>query len=289
MTTKEQQGRLVLEACTGMHGDVAKELSLMLCTALDKQMDYRERLKEVSAWAVCAPIATAEDMMQNIEHIMQVATVETGEEAMPSSQWYLYSRYWGTDEIFQENRASMALLVEAMSEIFGQAASNGLFDAWQKPIDCTKLNDAYHRIEAVHKALATVEFVSDPHSNDRERARLPLGQLTDDELANAAFMHYDQRPDVMDIITGTAKPPIVYMTAIKERVRWLSRALQEAIDQLKETNELRRQRDNFKLAYDEWMEKTDWLKPSTKELGMHRADILAQRYRTVAVPPKAAS
>ena len=57
MTTKEQQGRLVLEACTGMHGDVAKELSLMLCAALDKQTDYASRLKEVNAWAVCAPIA----------------------------------------------------------------------------------------------------------------------------------------------------------------------------------------------------------------------------------------
>ena len=31
------------------------------------------------------------------------------------------------------------------------------------------------------------------------------------------------------------------------------------------------------LALDEWLEKTDWLKATTKELGMHRADILRQR------------
>ena len=31
------------------------------------------------------------------------------------------------------------------------------------------------------------------------------------------------------------------------------------------------------LALDEWIEKTDWLNATTKELGMHRADILRQR------------
>ena len=31
------------------------------------------------------------------------------------------------------------------------------------------------------------------------------------------------------------------------------------------------------LALDEWFEKTDWLEVTTKELGMHRADILRQR------------
>ena len=30
-------------------------------------------------------------------------------------------------------------------------------------------------------------------------------------------------------------------------------------------------------ALDEWFEKTDWLNATTKELGMHRADILRQR------------
>ena len=31
------------------------------------------------------------------------------------------------------------------------------------------------------------------------------------------------------------------------------------------------------LALEEWFEKTDWLSATTKELGMHRADILRQR------------
>ncbi|KVP17112.1 hypothetical protein [Burkholderia ubonensis] len=70
----------------------------------------------------------------------------------------------------------------------------------------------------------------DPHGDryDRERAALTLGQLTDDELANAAYLNYDTRPSVHELVAGTAFMPIVYMTAVKERIRWLSRKLAEA-------------------------------------------------------------
>jgi hypothetical protein len=70
----------------------------------------------------------------------------------------------------------------------------------------------------------------DPHAGhyDGERAGLTLGQLTDDELANAAFMHYDRRPPLSEVLAGRAFMPIVYMTAVKERIRWLSRALAKA-------------------------------------------------------------
>lgn len=73
---------------------------------------------------------------------------------------------------------------------------------------------------------------SDPHENryDCERAALPLGKLTDDELANAVFMHYDARPPIQDILDGKAFSPIAYVTAAKERIRWLSRALVKATD-----------------------------------------------------------
>lgn len=51
----------------------------------------------------------------------------------------------------------------------------------------------------------------DPHGKvyDCERAKLCHGQMTDDELANAVFM----------------QPSIDYLTAAKERIRWLSRQL----------------------------------------------------------------
>jgi hypothetical protein len=70
----------------------------------------------------------------------------------------------------------------------------------------------------------------DPHDNhyDCERAQLTMGSLTDDELANAVFMNYDVRPNFQDIIDGKAFMPIAYVTAAKERIRWLSRKLHAA-------------------------------------------------------------
>lgn len=70
----------------------------------------------------------------------------------------------------------------------------------------------------------------DPHEGkyDGDRADLTLGKLTDDELANAAFMNYDVRPPIKDLLDGTAHMPIVYMQAVKDRIRWLSRQLAKA-------------------------------------------------------------
>jgi hypothetical protein len=75
-----------------------------------------------------------------------------------------------------------------------------------------------------------VEGQPDPHGSayDCERAALTLGALSDDELANEAFLNYDRRPPVEKVVAGTAFMPIVYMTAVKERIRWLSRALAKA-------------------------------------------------------------
>ena len=71
---------------------------------------------------------------------------------------------------------------------------------------------------------------SDPHSShyDCERAKLTMGKLTDDELANGAFLNYDIRPNLQDIIAGKAFSPIAWMTAVKDRIRWLSRCLVES-------------------------------------------------------------
>lgn len=70
----------------------------------------------------------------------------------------------------------------------------------------------------------------DPHAKctNQERAELPLGNLTDDELANEVFLHGDSQPSIAEVIAGTAKMPIVYLTAAKERIRWLSRKLVRA-------------------------------------------------------------
>lgn len=71
----------------------------------------------------------------------------------------------------------------------------------------------------------------DPHDThyDRERAALAMGYLTDDELANGAYMNYDARPPLHDLLAGKAISPIAWMTAVKDRIRWLSRSLEKAL------------------------------------------------------------
>ncbi len=70
----------------------------------------------------------------------------------------------------------------------------------------------------------------DPHAGhyDGERAQLTLGKYTDDELANGVYMNYDVRPPLQDIVDGKAHSPIAWVTAAKDRIRWLSRKLEEA-------------------------------------------------------------
>lgn len=77
----------------------------------------------------------------------------------------------------------------------------------------------------------------DPHAGhyDGERAALALGDFTDDELANGAFMNYDAPFDLSAVLAK--KPgyhaPIIWMTAVKDRIRWLSRALVKEVDDVK--------------------------------------------------------
>ena len=87
-------------------------------------------------------------------------------------------------------------------------------------------------ISATPASRWAAEGVPDPHG-DRyacERAALTLGDLTDDELANGAFLNYDRPLNIRAIQEGRADyhPPIVWMTAVKDRIRWLSRALEQA-------------------------------------------------------------
>ena len=78
------------------------------------------------------------------------------------------------------------------------------------------------------------EGKADPHAGhyDCERAALAMGNLTDDQLANAAFMFYNDYPSLQDVIDGKAFPPITYMTAVKDRIRWLSRSLEKVTAEL---------------------------------------------------------
>lgn len=69
----------------------------------------------------------------------------------------------------------------------------------------------------------------DPHGStyDGERAQLAYGNMTDDELANAVFMHNHRVTDVDAIMRGEPSS-MALLTAAKDRIRWLSRALAKA-------------------------------------------------------------
>lgn len=71
--------------------------------------------------------------------------------------------------------------------------------------------------EATPAAKWSAEGKPDPHGNryDCERAALAMGNLTDDELANGVYM-----ADRMSFNL------IAYQTAAKDRIRWLSRAME---------------------------------------------------------------
>jgi hypothetical protein len=80
----------------------------------------------------------------------------------------------------------------------------------------------------------------DPHGNQYqcERGDLVLGELTDDEMANAVFLHGDNALPIASRFSGEIKAPIVYLTAAKDRIRWLSRQnakLEKEIQQLKDS------------------------------------------------------
>lgn len=64
------------------------------------------------------------------------------------------------------------------------------------------------------------------------RTSLTLGRLTDDALANAAYLNYDRRPSPQELIAGTGYSPLTYMTAVKERIRLLSRNLDAALAEI---------------------------------------------------------
>jgi hypothetical protein len=74
-----------------------------------------------------------------------------------------------------------------------------------------------------------------PDLIDKERGSLMLGNHTDDELANAVFMYGDRsdHEKTRSLLAGEISS-IAYLTAGKERIRWLSRHLELALKKIQE-------------------------------------------------------
>lgn len=76
------------------------------------------------------------------------------------------------------------------------------------------------------------EGQADPHGDHYacQRATLTLGELTDDELANGVLLHGNEPLNINALLRKTPgyHSAVVWLTAGKDRIRWLSRALEES-------------------------------------------------------------
>ena len=76
------------------------------------------------------------------------------------------------------------------------------------------------------------EGQADPHGDHYscQRAALTLGEYTDDELANGVLLHGNEPLNINALLRKTPgyHSAIVWLTAAKDRVRWLSRSLEES-------------------------------------------------------------
>jgi len=118
-------------------------------------------------------------------------------------------------------------LIERLREAAAQrVASTAMIGA----DDLIVAADALESQAATPSSHWRAEGATDPHAGhyDGERAALTMGNLTDDELANGAFMNYDMPLNLAGILAGTHASPIAWMTAVKDRIRWLSRSLEKA-------------------------------------------------------------
>jgi hypothetical protein len=64
-----------------------------------------------------------------------------------------------------------------------------------------------------------------PYLETTSREQLMFADMTDDQLANYAFLFFDVKPSIEGLMSGKEHSPIAIMTAVKERLRWLSRQL----------------------------------------------------------------
>lgn len=78
--------------------------------------------------------------------------------------------------------------------------------------------------ESTPNAAWMVNGEADPFDGryNCERSALPMGEMTDYEFANKMYLHGDEQPTLQELLAGTKKRPIVWLTAGKDRIRWLS-------------------------------------------------------------------
>ncbi|MDY0954605.1 hypothetical protein SOM22_08455 [Stenotrophomonas rhizophila] len=130
-------------------------------------------------------------------------------------------------------------------------------------------------VPATPTARWAVDGLIDPHAGRYacERAALTLGNLTDDELANAVYLHGNDQPSMADLVAGKALSGIAYLTAAKDRIRWLSRALAATCKEPLQVGEVQ---GDGRAQFEAWNNSL----PSLYRYNLNRWSNEAQEYRS---------
>lgn len=111
----------------------------------------------------------------------------------------------------------------------------------------------------------------DPHGDtyNCKRSDLPLGHLTDDQLANVVFLHNHRELDLNAILAGEPSS-IALLTAAKERIRWLSREV-----------------ERMRIPYSEllWNDRSDGCIPAYQKWKSFDIEEDGDTYRIIGVTP----
>jgi hypothetical protein len=143
---------------------------------------------------------------------------------------------YGYDEALDQ----FARILDGYGPLYTHADTHGVVGTHGADGESRVHGDA-EKVETTPSAKWRENGEQDPHGErySCERAALALGRMTDDELANAVFMHDHRGLDIEAILSGEPSS-IGLLTAAKDRIRWLSRSLEEAIAQLANTEQSRR-------------------------------------------------
>jgi hypothetical protein len=145
--------------------------------------------------------------------------------------------------------ATHAVMIDPKNGHYGRVLYKHADGGWVSSRKASEAEmEAAERQDAILRTFSASEFAaspppapaskwradgaSDPHGDryDCERADLCMGHLTDDELANAVYLSGDQsQEERLHCMLSGLPTSTVYLTAAKDRIRWLSRALEKAL------------------------------------------------------------
>jgi hypothetical protein len=203
-------GRLAdqIEAFLGINvGDRSNELDRWSNAFEAMEVLYKEMAIDV----VMGLNQNTSKMVHRFAHALKL-------KLLSAQQKYGYTDQWATDDWEEKCREDL------LNHLFkGDPLDVAAYAAfcWARKWSTTPTN-----LPSTVSAKWRSEGKPDPLGNvyECERSFLCLGYMTDDELANAVFLHDHKNFDIRAVAKGDPSS-IALLTGAKERIRWLSRKL----------------------------------------------------------------